>query len=312
MSSTGTGADCTVASPCPCLSAAIGKATAGDTIEVAADGTYKGTCNKDITLDTPATHDITIKGTGGKAVFDFEGNGRAFRFTGGGATVVENFTWKNAAGPQSTESVNADGDTVITLLDGTDSNQGGVIKIAGASPKIKNFDMLDSIVKDAGWGTSAGAFHIVDGFPVLENGLVKNCKNPKGMLGGAGYLSGSDYEKMKATIKNVRFEDNEGFIGGSVLPEGNHESLFEGCTWFKTKGGSGGRSTTAAPPTPRSRTACSTRSRVTRAACTTGTEAAGPSSTTASSRTPLPPTLGASCSPPGPPRRSSTTAPPQT
>ena len=127
MSTTRTGADCTVASPCPCLSAAIGKATAGDTIEVAADGTYKGTCNKDITLDTPATHDITIKGTGGKAVFDFEGNGRAFRFTGGVATVVENFTWKNAAGPQSTESVNADGDTVLTLLDGTDSNQGGVI-----------------------------------------------------------------------------------------------------------------------------------------------------------------------------------------
>ena len=77
--STGTGADCTVASPCPCLSAAVGKVTAGDTIEVAADGTYKGACNKDITLDTPATHDITIKGTGGKAVFDFEGNGRAFR-----------------------------------------------------------------------------------------------------------------------------------------------------------------------------------------------------------------------------------------
>ena len=240
MSSTGTGADCTVASPCPCLSAAIGKATAGDTIEVAADGTYKGTCNKDITLDTPATHDITIKGTGGKAVFDFEGNGRAFRFTGGVATVVEDFTWKNAAGPQSTESVNADGDTVLTLLDATDSNQGGVIKIAGASPKIKNFDMLDCIVKGGGWGTSAGGFHIVDGFPVLENGLVKNVKNPKGMLGGAGYLSGSDYDKMKATIKNVRFEDTYGSIGGAVLPEGNHASVFENCYFYNTKGNSGG------------------------------------------------------------------------
>merc|ERR1719313_3197530 len=76
---------CSAASPCKSIKVALGKASSGDTVEVAT-GTYTGAQNRDITM--PAG--VTLRGAGPYAtILDIQAAGRGFHFdaTTNGAVV---------------------------------------------------------------------------------------------------------------------------------------------------------------------------------------------------------------------------------
>ncbi len=192
------------------IQAAIKAAAPGDEV-VIADGTYKGSGNKDLDFGGKA---ITVRSASGNptnCIIDCEQSGRGFYFHNGetSSAVVSGVTICNGNNNGAGIYVNSSptiSNCVISKC--TTSSSGSGIFIASGNPVIASCQVNENQSTSSG-----GGLYISSGNPVISNCLIKG---NTGSSGGGIYVNSSASLKMSnCTICNNMATAHGGGIGGS-------------------------------------------------------------------------------------------------
>ena len=214
---------------CKTIKGALGKATAGDTVEVAA-GTY--------VENVSVTKQLTIRGAGeGTTIID--GNGKV---TGastvtigtGVQAVIERLTIRNGSNPGVGGGVRNDGDLTlsrVTVRDSVAGNTGGGIGLfaTGAALTLQNSTVISNTASSGGGIGSYADDHRIT---LTASAVVSNTAGDNGGISSEGTLTivDSRVSYNRAMIRVAGLQSRGPFtMSGSVLSDNVSEQLVGGA-----------------------------------------------------------------------------------
>ena len=185
----------------PTIQAGIDAASNGDTVLVA-DGTYKGTGNKDLDFKGKA---ITVQSENGanNCIIDCENSGRGFYFHSGEGSnsVVSGFTVTNG-GPS---------------YEGSGNGAGGGIYCSSSSPTIANCIINGNVAASYNFKPgSGGGIYCSSSSPTITNCTISNNSASIGKLTSSGAGGGICCSFSSPTIMNCTISNNTASRGAGI------------------------------------------------------------------------------------------------
>lgn len=224
--------------PCATINAAIGKASAGDTIDVAS-GTYTGTGDEVVLID----RDITLAGgwdssfatQSDRALIDAQGARRGMTVNAGVTAMIDHFSWQHGNIRAQGGGIRNDG--TLTITDSAIDNNH-----AGAAAGIWNLGTLtissSTVKENMTTGDGGGILNV--GILTLRNSSIVN--NTGGVGGGiangsTGFGLLATANIINSTISGNSAESRGGGIGNpstgtlalyNSTVSGNHDAFSPG------------------------------------------------------------------------------------